>query len=493
MQVTSEQIDPCKLALTITVDSDRVETARKKAFASAMNAVQLPGFRRGKVPAHLAQNYVDPSKVQQRTVENVVPDAYRDAVQEQGVEPFGQAEFELVAMPEDGTVVFKATVPLRPVVTLGPYKGLQIERRRLIVDEAEIDQQIEGLRVRKASYTAVEGASSATGDMLLVDLTAVVEGRDLPELAEPQSTLIEVGKNIPDLDAALVGLVAGDHRVISATYPDEFQDATLRGRTGTFTVDVKEVRPRVLPDLDDAFVQTVHQSAKSVDELRVAIQEGMEKAADEMADNEVEARIVSQIVESSQIHFPDVLLQAEVQAEARQLEERLKDQNISVEDYLRAIGKTTDEVLGEMSVGASARIRNSLVLGEIARAESIVAEDADIDAKIAERAEQLKVSASAMRTFAENNNQIDRFRDQALTEKILGFLKSTATIVNREVTGAELRGGAADSATPAAKPKARKAKKADVDAEAPAAEVAPVAEAAPVVKRRRKAAEPSAE
>ncbi|MFY7954299.1 MAG: trigger factor, partial [Armatimonadaceae bacterium] len=435
-----------------------------------------------------------PARVQQRTVETVVPDAYRDAVQEQGVEPFGQADFELVGMPEDGTVVFKATVPLKPVVTLGPYKSLAVERRRLIVDDAEIDQQIEALRVRKATYTAVDGAESATGDMLLVDLTAVVEGRDLPELAVPQNTLIEVGKNIPELDSGLVGLTAGVNKTITATYPDSFPDASLRGRTGTFTVDVKEVRPRGLPDVDDAFVQSVHPTAKTLDELRLALKEALENAADEMADNEVEVKIVSQIVETSQIHFPEVLLQAEVQAEARQLEERLQEQNITVEDYLRAIGKTTDDVLGEMSVGASARIRNSLVLGEIARAESIVAEESDIEAKIAQRAEQLKVSPSAMRAFAEKNNQIDRFRDQALTEKILNFLKGSATITSREVTGTELRGEAASTEAEPAKPKARKSKKAETaEAVAEPADTAADAASAPVVKRRRKAADSSAE
>lgn len=496
MQVSSEQIDPCKVALTITVDPEQVEGARKKAFASAVQSIQLPGFRRGKVPPHLARNYVDPERVRQRAAEILVPDAYKAAVAETGVEPFAQADFEFVEMPENGALVFKAHVPLRPVVTLGPYKGLAIERRRLIVTESEVDQQLENLRARQAEFSESEDAPAQIGDMVLVDLTAVVEGRDLPDLAEPKSTVIEVGKNIPDLDNGLVGLVKGDAKTIEAVYPESFQDPSLRGKKATFTVAVQEVRKRSLPEVDDAFVAKVHPTAKTIDELRAALKESLETAADEMADNEVEFRLVADIVQNAQIHFPEVLLRAEVEAEARQLEERLKEQNVSVEDYLRAVGKTTDQILAEMSVGAGQRIRNSLVLSEVAKAEGITVEDADIDAKIAERAAQANVSAAAVRAFAESNNQLDRFRDQALTEKILSFLKEAAIITARSITADELRAeqAPASDAAPApaeeAKPKRRATKKAEEPA--PAAEAAPAEEAAPAtpaVKRRRKASE----
>ncbi|MFM7320291.1 MAG: trigger factor [Armatimonadota bacterium] len=492
MQVTSEQIDPCKVALTITVEGERVEGARKKAFASALQSIQLPGFRKGKVPPHMARNYVDPTRVRQRTVELIVPDAYRDAVSEAAIEPFGQAEFELVDYPEDGSLVFKANVPLRPVVTLGEYKGLEVERRRLVVTDAEVDQQVEALRTRQAKYDAVADAVAAIGDMVLVDLTAVVEGRDLPELAEPKSTLIEVGKNIPDLDNGLVGIVAGDDKTIEALYPGTFQDPSLRGKKATFTVSVKEVRKRALPEVDDAFAASVHPTATTVDALRAALKDSLETAADEMADNELEVRLVSRIVESAQIHFPEVLLRAEVEAEARQLEERLKEQNVTVEDYLRAIGKSTDEVLGEMSVGASQRIRNSLVLSEVAKTEAITVDDADIDAKIAQRAAQANVSPAAVRAFAEKNNQLDRYRDQALTEKILAHLKSLSTVVSRSVSADELRGESAAPATTEAaeKPKARRStKKSEPAAETPTEAPAEVPVVAAAPKRRKKAAD----
>lgn len=509
MQVTREQIDPCKVALTITVDPDKVEVARKKAFAQAVQTIQLPGFRRGKVPPHVAKPYIDEDKVRQRAAELVIPDAYTHAVAEAAVEPFAQADFELVAFNPGEALVFKAHVPLRPVVTLGPYRGLSLERRQLIVGEAEIAEQLENIRARYAEFAEAEDGVAQSGDMLLVDLTAVVEGRDLPDLAEPKATVIEVGKNIPDLDNALVGLVKGDDRTIEAVYPETFQDASLRGAKATFTVSVKEVRKRTLPVLDDALVQRAHLTAKTVDELREAVRESLENAAVEMADNELEFNLVAEITKTAQIHFPEVLLRAEVEAEARQLEERLKDQNVSVEDYLRAIGKSADQVLQEISVGAAQRIRNSLALSEVARAESISVDDAEIDAKIAERAEQAKVSPAAVRAFAEKNNQMERFRDQALTEKILKFLKEASQIRERTMTGAELRAESEPAAVAPApesepvaeeKPKKRVAKKAaaeptpEAEAEAPAAEAeaeAPAAEpeapAAP--KRRKKAAE----
>ncbi len=228
--------------------------------------------------------------------------------------------------------------------------------------------------------------------------------------------------------------------------------------------------------------------------MRSALKESLETAADEMADNELEVRLVSRIVEGAQIHFPEVLLRAEVEAEARQLEERLKEQNVGVEDYLRAIGKTPEDVLAEMSAGASQRLRNSLVLSEVAKAEAITVDDADVDAKIAQRAEQAKVSPAAVRAFAEKNNQLDRYRDQALTEKILAHLKALSTVVSRSVSADELRGETAAPAEAAPKPKARRTtKKADVEATSEPVDAPVEASVVAAAPKRRKKASDSAE
>jgi trigger factor len=230
MQVTTEQIDPCKLALTISVEPEKVEAAKEKAFRQFAQNVQVPGFRKGKVPPQMARAYVDPSRVKQRAAEMLVETAYPEAVTESKVEPFAQPELEMVEMEDEGPFVFKAFVPLRPVVTLGLYKGLSLERKRLQVTDEDVEKQIEEVLTRQAEYPEVTDRNVETGDILLAALTAEVEGQEIPDLAEPRDTVIEVGKNIPDFDNALVGVAVGETKTIDALYPEEFADENLRGK-----------------------------------------------------------------------------------------------------------------------------------------------------------------------------------------------------------------------------------------------------------------------
>ena len=456
MQVTTEQIDPCQLALTITVPAERFAAARQKAANQASQSLQIPGFRKGKVPQHLAKNFLDPVKVQQRAAELVVPEAYQEAVTENAVEPWADPQFEIVEIPEGGELVFKATVPLRPKVTLGEFKGFTLEKRLLEVRDVDIDRELEQVRERFAEFPERE-RSVETGDIILCELQASVEGAELPDLSEPRTTAIEVGKNIPDFDAGLVGMNKGDSKTISAVYPESFEDESLRGKKGTFNVTVNEIRARVLPELNDELVQKAHRSAKTVEELRAEVRTSLEKAAVEMSDNELEFNLISKIVEGSEIHFPPVLLNAEMQQEANQLAQSLEQNKVTFEQYLAGQGKTRETWQAELAAGATVRIKNSLVLSEVARAESIEVTDEDVDGKINERAEQLQSSPAAVRAMAESQNTLDRFRDLALTEKILDFLKGASKITEKTVTSDELDAEekAKSEATeiPAAKPK----------------------------------------
>jgi len=202
---------------------------------------------------------------------------------------------------------------------------------------------------------------------------------------------------------------------------------------------VNEIRAKNLPELNDEFVQKVHPTAKTPDELRAAIRESLEKSADELSDTDLEFQMVGKIVEASQVNFPDQLLRLEMQADASQLMERLKQENTSLEDYLASQGQTQAELEAGIRAAADRRIRNSLVLSEIARAETIELEDADVDRVLEERAAEAKVPAAALRAYAEKNNQMNTFRDQALTEKILAYLKGISTVTEKVVTVEELK------------------------------------------------------
>ena len=440
MQVTKEQIDPCKIALTISIETDKVKSARDKAFSQCAKGVQIPGFRKGKVPPQIARNHVDEGRVKQLAAEMLVGPAYEQALVEAEVEAFAglSPDLEMVEFPDDGPLVFKASVPLRPVITIGPYKGLDLEQRRLKVTDEDVDRQIEEMRARHAEYPEITDRPAQMGDVILADLQAAVEGQEMPQMAEPRATVIEIGKNIADFDTGMVGMAIGETKTIDALYPDTFADENLRGKRATFTVTLKELRSRILPELTEEFIAKIRPDAHSEDELRIQVRESLVKAADEMSENDVAFAMVSKIVDNSQVFYPDALLRAEMQADINELTEQMKRENATFEQHLLAVGKTGEQVQSEMAQAAGRRIRNSLVLSEIARTEELTVDESDIEAQINERAERAKVSPAAVRAFLEKNDQINQIRDQALTEKILDFLRDASHITERTVTREEL-------------------------------------------------------
>ncbi len=482
MQVTKEQIDPCKVALTISVEPERVEAAKEKAFGQFARNLQLPGFRKGKVPAHMARTYVDESRVKQRAAEMLVEPAYAEALEAEQVEPFGAPELDSLDMQDDGSLVFKALVPLRPVVTLGPHKGLAVERRRLEVTDADVDRQIEELQRRSADFEEVSDRTAQMGDIAVADLVAQIEGQETPELAEPRATFIEIGKNIPDFDNGLTGMEIGETKTIEAIYPEDFPDEGLRGKRATFTATLNGIRTRTLPELDDAFAekQTAYPEAKTLEALRTEIRTGLDRAAQEMAENDVESRLIEEIVTNSQVSFPEVLLREQMAEDARDLRERLERENATLEQYLEAVGKTREQVESEIAVAADRRIRTGLVLAEIAQAEGLTADEADIEAEITERAERANVSPAAVRAFIEKQDQMEALRNRALTKKVFRFLKDNAAVSEKVITMDELRASGEEAGEDA-----------PPDTEAPAEPLA--VEQTPAPKRRgKKAASPEA-
>ncbi len=481
MQVTTEQIDPCKIALTITVEPEKVRAAREKAFGQFARGLNLPGFRKGKVPPAIAKTYVDEGRVKQRAAELLIEPAYVEAIEETQVEPFATPDVELVEMNDDGPFVFKAMVPLRPVVTLGPYKGLAIERRVLQVRDEDVDRQIEELRTRMADYEEVTDRTAQMGDIAQADLTANIEGQDTPELAAPRATFIEIGKNIPDFDNGLVGLAIGETKTIEAVYPEEFADENLRGKRATFTLTLNGLRTRLLPALDDEFVknQKAYPDVNTMDELRAAVRDGLDKAASEMAQNDLDNRLINQIVSTSQINYPDVILREQMQADAKDLTERLQREKLTLEQYLEASGKTREQVEAELANVADRRIRTGLVLAEMAQTEQMTVEDADVEAEIAERAERARVSPAAVRAFVEKQNQMEALANRVLTQKVFTFLRDNAQITDRVLTAeemdAEMQGDAAEE---------------DGERETDAAPAAPLGVEGAVIARRRGAKNP---
>jgi trigger factor len=251
--------------------------------------------------------------------------------------------------------------------------------------------------------------------------------------------MLEVGAdNIPGFDEQVIGLNGGDEKTFTLTYPSDYPEEDLAGQQADFTVKINEVRAKELPALDDELAKKITNGTfETLEAFKANLRTDMEKSLRESAENEADGALIDQIVANSTIKYPPQLTEAEVNEDAQSLISRLEKESVSLEDYLEQSGRTREQLLAEFQQAADKRIQIGLVLGEVAEKESLAITDADVDAAIAERAEQQRTSPAAMRAFLEGNNQIVGVRNRAQTKKVLDFLRAAAIIEEKVVKPGE--------------------------------------------------------
>ena len=434
MQVTKEPLEPCQVALTIEVEPDKVGHAVDRAYKEYAKYVTVPGFRKGKAPLNFVRQRVPESDVRQRAAELLVEPAYNEAIQQEDVQPYAPPKLELLQLDlTEKPFIFKAIVPLAPQVDLGTYTGLEVERNHYLLTDEDVDAQIERMRERAADYPKVDRPVQV-GDLVIGDVAAVVEAR--PDAAAPRPTMIEVGAdgNIPGFDDHLVGLSEGEGTTFTLSYPEDYPEEDLAGEEAEFTVSVKEVRAKEVPPMDDELAKKItNGSIESLDTLKGNIRADMERNLVGNADRQVEGSLIDQIVANSTIKYPPILVESEVEDDAKQFMARLEQEKVTLDDYLDQSGKTREQIMADFQVGAEKRIQIGLVLGEIAEKENLAVTPEDIDAAIAAQAEQQKTSPAAMRAMLESNNTLNGLVNRAQTKKVLDFLRASAIIREKEV------------------------------------------------------------
>jgi trigger factor len=476
MQVTQEALDPCQVALTIEVEQDKVVHAVDQAYREYAKYLNVPGFRRGKAPLSFVKQRVSESDVRQRTAELLIEKAYGEAIKEQSIEPYAAPKLELLQLELAGKpFIFKAVVPLPPVVTPGAYTNLSVDKAIFTVTDEDVTKQLEALRERSAEFPEVE-RESKLGDLLVTSIQATVEGEGTA--GEPRTTVIEIGgDNIPGFDDEIIGLKTGAEKTFTLTYPEDFKVNELASKVVTFRIEVEAVRERALPEVNDEFATRISAGkTNTVDELLVELKSDMIKELERSAIRDAQYKLIDQIIDNSEVNFPPVLVDAEAEEDYKALLARLERENTSIQSYLISVNKTQEQLAQELTETAQRRVTISLLLSEIARKENLGITDADLDAAIAAGAAGRNTSPAAYRASLENRNELRTVANQVQTDKILNFLLSSAIVTEKPIDEIQAEGeSTAETLAPTEKkPEDEKAAaivEASADADAEAAEV----------------------
>jgi trigger factor len=379
MQVTAEQTDPCTVVLSIEVDEQQVSRAFDSAYRDFGRHANVPGFRPGKAPRALVERFVDTERVRRHALEKIVRDTYPKAIEEESLTPFRDPEIDASDLEDKKSYTYKASVPLEPQITLGEYTGLTIEKPLFNVTDEMVIQRIDALREERGKLDRVTDRGVQAGDMLIVENQIKVEGLEEDE-TPVRRQLVQMGQNVPGYDEEILGMMPDEERTFELTYPADHEEAEKAGKKATFTVTLKSISAKRLPDLDDDFAMQV-AGAETVDEFKELVKTRLEADAIRLSSEIAEQRILEAILENSEVHFPEVLVRDEVRDKLNQLSHQLQTNKMGYEQYLARMGMTVEQHQSQIYTESHEQIRVLLALREISIQEGLQASNEDVDAE----------------------------------------------------------------------------------------------------------------
>jgi trigger factor len=383
MQISSTPGPDSSVVLEIELPAERLDRAIADAVRRLARGTRVPGFRPGKAPRPVLERQLAPGAVLDEAVEHLVQDAYREALVEQGILPLTNAQVDVVQAEEGKPLIFKATVQVPPEVTLGDYKQFNFRPEVEVIDDARVNQVVDELRDQNATLTAVEGRGARDGDYAVIWFAGTRDGEPFEGgTAERMPLILGQERLIPGFESNLLGLEVGGSTDFDITFPDDYPETELAGKEAHFAVELRELREKVLPELDEDFVGTLGDFA-DVDALRADVKTRLERNALDRARHGFADRIIDYAVANATVDLPPILVDQEVEVMHDEFRATLARQGITEEAYLKALDKTDADLHAEFRPGAEKRVRTLLVLSKVAETEGVTIPEADVDAEIA--------------------------------------------------------------------------------------------------------------
>jgi trigger factor len=377
VNVTREKTENSQAFLTIEMESAEVEDALEKSYHRLVKKTNIPGFRKGKAPRAILERYIGEQSLLDDALNTLVPQAYEKAIKEQEIEAIAQPQIEIT---QTEPVVFKAIVPLRPTVELGDYKQIQVTPEPVEVTEDNVNAVIEQLRHQHATWDPVERPVDF-GDLVVIDIEGSVGDKPFINREGTQLQVLQDATfPAPGFSQQLLGMRGGQKGEFELEFPSDYPQGELAGEKASFKVKVAEVKQEKLPDLSDEFAQEVNSEFKTLDVLREQVLTTLKLRAEERARIDFEERVIDATVDLSQVEFPPILAEMEVDRLLNQQLQRRRGGGL--DEYLKNINKTEEELRDELRPLATKRVTRSLVLGKITEVEKIEVDAPEIDAEV---------------------------------------------------------------------------------------------------------------
>ncbi|NGP61934.1 trigger factor [Paenibacillus thiaminolyticus] len=422
MKATWEKIEKNVGVLEVEVDAERVTEALDQAFKKVSKRVNVPGFRKGRVPRPIFEAKYGVESLYQDAIDIMLPEAYTQAVKETDIKPVDQPDVEVEQIGKGQTFKFKAKVTVKPEVQLGEYKGLEVEKQSVEVTEEELDAELKRMQERHAELIIVDEDVAATGDSVVIDFEGFVDGEAF-EGGKAERYTLELGSNsfIPGFEDQLVGMGTGDFKDVEVTFPEHYHAENLAGKPAVFKVKLHEIKRKQLPALDDEFAKDVSEF-DTLEEYKADLKQQLQSRKEKEAEGAREAAVVDKAAENAEVEIPHSMIESEIQHMVKDLDNRLRMQGMNIDMFLTLSGQTIADLREQMQKEADKRVKNNLVLERIAKEENLSISDEELSAELDKMAEMYQRTAEEIRDILTKNGTIENLREEALIRKTIAFL-----------------------------------------------------------------------
>ncbi|EBF5159975.1 TPA: trigger factor [Listeria monocytogenes] len=384
--------------LTFEIEQEKVKEGLDRAFVKVRKTLNVPGFRKGKVPRQIFNQRFGEEALYQDALDILLPEVYSAAIDEAGIDPVDTPQVNIESMEKGETWVLTAEVTVKPEVKLGDYKGLEVEKRETELTTEDLEAELKQLQERQAELVVKEDAPAENGDTVILDFEGFKDGVAFEGgQAENHSLELGSGQFIPGFEEKLVGLKAGDEADIELTFPEEYHAEDLAGQPVVFKVKLHEIKTKEVPALDDELAKDIDEEVETLDELKEKISKRLQEAKEESVAQAKQEEVIAKAVENAEVDIPHAMVHHEADHLMNHFAQDLQAQGLTPELYYQFTGQTEEAMHAQMEKDAEKRVKMNLVLEAIAEAENIEPTEEAIDEEISTLAEKYGMEKDAVR------------------------------------------------------------------------------------------------
>ena len=419
MSLQVEKMEKNMAKLTIEVSAEDLDKAMQNAYQKAKGRISIPGFRKGKAPRKMIEQMYGKGVFLEDAVNALIPEHYSKALAECELEIVSQPTIDITQAEPGKAFIFTAEVAVKPEVTLGDYKGVEVPKTEITVTDEDVEAELKKEQEKNSRTISVEDRAAQLNDIVTIDFEGSVDGVpfDGGQATEYPLTL---GSNtfIPGFEEQLVGAKVGDDVDVKVTFPEEYQAKELAGKEAVFKCTVHEIKAKELPELDDEFASEVSEEAETLEDYKAEVKAKIKERKENEGKEKKENQAVEQAVANAEIDLPAPMVDLQAKQMADDFARRIMQQGMSVEQYFQFTGLSEEKMMEELKPQAEKRIKTRLVLEAIAKAENIEITDEKLDEEIAKMAEAYQMEADKLKSFMGDKEKEQMKQDMAVQEAI---------------------------------------------------------------------------